>query len=228
MLIMMRSFAESPHRMMNPKFGRTLNIGLVLIILFFAAAIRGQQTSVSKAQMDSSRRDAQTGPAQQGGSRARGRQTGAGISGPGEQAVRAAFEKLLDGIRHANVDEVMSVYWNSPQLIIFNNNGTVTKGWEQVRANRVSLYAEVKDVKLEVRDVRLRMLGPNAALVTCLWTQSQTFRGTPESSSGRLTLVFQRIGGEWKAVHAHTSPEAPDPSRLMPSERPSATPKAKS
>jgi len=137
--------------------------------------------------------------------------------------VRAAFEKLLDGIRRADVDEVMSVYWDSPQLIIFNNNGTVTKGWEQVRANRVSLYADVKDVKLDVRDVRVHMLGSNAALVTCLWTQAQTFRGTPERASGRLTLVFQRIGSEWKAIHAHTSPEAPDPSRLLPSERGATT-----
>ena len=49
------------------------------------------------------------------------------------QAVLAAFDKLVAGIEHANVNEVMSVYWNNPQLNLFNYNGTVTKGWEQVK-----------------------------------------------------------------------------------------------
>src|SRR5688572_11903171 len=55
---------------------------------------------------------------------------------PGSEGVLAAFNALLDGIRHASVNEVMGVYWNSPRLNLFNYNGTVTKGWEQVRKNR--------------------------------------------------------------------------------------------
>jgi ketosteroid isomerase-like protein len=135
------------------------------------------------------------------------------------RAVREAFDTLIDGIRKANVDTVMSVYWNSPQLVLFNNNGTVTRTWDQVKSNRQSLYAKVEDVKLDVRDVRVQVLGRDAAVVTCLWTQSQTTDGKPETASGRLTLVFQQIGGDWKAMHAHTSPDRPDPSRLFPSER---------
>ena len=95
---------------------------------------------------------------------------------PGSEAVLAAFNKLLDGIRHASVNEVMSVYWNSPRLSLFNYNGTVTKGWEQVRTNRQSSYPEIKDVKLDVRDVAVTMLGQDGAVVTCLWTQSQSER----------------------------------------------------
>src|SRR5262249_7246416 len=52
---------------------------------------------------------------------------------PGSDAVVAAFNSLLDGIRHADVDAVTAVYWNSPRLSLFNYNGSVTKGWEQVR-----------------------------------------------------------------------------------------------
>jgi uncharacterized protein (TIGR02246 family) len=133
--------------------------------------------------------------------------------------VRAAFDALIDGIRKADAEAVMGVYWNSPQLILFNNNGTVTKSWSQVRSNRESLYAKVQDVKLEVRDVNVRLLGPGAAVVSCLWEQSQTADGQPERATGRLTLVFQKVSAEWKAVHAHTSPDRPDPSRLLPSER---------
>ena len=152
------------------------------------------------------------------------RQTASDAPEAATRDVLAAFNTLLDGIRRADVDTVMSVYWNSPQLIIFNFNGTTTRTWEQVRANRSSSYPHLTDVRLDVRDVRTRMLGANAALVTCLWTQAQTARGTPETSTGRLTLVFQRIGGQWKVIHTHTSPDAPDPSRIPPSERATPTP----
>ena len=105
------------------------------------------------------------------------------------------------------------VYWNSPRLILFNNNGTVTKGWEQMRKNRESSYPDIKDVKLDVRDVSVTMLGRDGAVVTCLWTQSQTYKGIPETATGRMTLVFKRVGTEWKAIHLHTSPDKPDPTR---------------
>jgi len=77
------------------------------------------------------------------------------------------------------------------------------------------------------------MLGRDGAVVTCLWTQSQTYRGTPETASGRMTLVFRRVGTTWKAIHLHTSPDAPDPARVPASEQttetaaPKPTPKPK-
>jgi ketosteroid isomerase-like protein len=144
---------------------------------------------------------------------------------PGSDGVLAAFNSLLDGIRHANVKEVMTVYWNNPRLNLFNYNGTVTKGWEQVKKNRESSYPEIKDVKLEVRDVSVTMLGTTSALVTCQWTQTQNYKGTPETAAGRMTLAFRRIGTAWKAIHLHSSPDTPNPAVIPPSEqRPVASP----
>ena len=139
------------------------------------------------------------------------------------EAVLAAFNKLLDGIRHANVNEVTAVYWNSPRLNLFNYNGTVTKGWEQMRKNRASSYPEIKDVKLDVKDVNVTMLGRDAALVTCVWTQSQNYKGTPETASGRMTLVFRKFANAWKAIHLHSSPDTPNPASIPPSEQVPAT-----
>jgi ketosteroid isomerase-like protein len=149
---------------------------------------------------------------------------------PGAAAVRAVFDTLIKNIERSDVEAVMSLYWNSPQLTVFNNNGTVTRGWEQVRSNRASSYPDAKNVHIDARDVKVQMLGAGGAVVTCLWRQSQEFRGAPESSAGRLTVAFRLINQGWKIVHTHSSPEAPDPSRLAPSEqttppaRPAATP----
>jgi ketosteroid isomerase-like protein len=153
--------------------------------------------------------------------------TGRNRSDATSRGVVEAFDALIAGIEKADVQLVTNVYWNSPQLTLFNNNGTVTRGWDQMRKNRESSYPNLKDVKLAVRDRRVLMLGRDAAMVTCLWTQSQTYKGTPETASGRMTLVFQRINGVWKAVHLHTSPDAPDPSRVAPSEQTTETTKPK-
>jgi ketosteroid isomerase-like protein len=147
---------------------------------------------------------------------------------PSAKDIIAIVNELKAGIEAANVDAVTGVYWNSPQLVLFNNNGSVTKTWEQMRKNRESSYPKLKDVKLEMRDLRVQMLGRDGAVANFLWTQSQTYDGTPETVTGRTTLVFRRIGNSWKAVHLHSSPDAPDQSRVLPSERttPTPTPKA--
>lgn len=165
----------------------------------------------------------------------RSRRTGAATgtaraAEPGAAAVRAVFDTLIKNIERSDVDAVMSLYWNSSQLTVLNNNGTVTRGWEQVRSNRASSYPEAKDVKIETRDVKVTMLGSAGAVVMCLWRQTQEAHGAREASAGRLTVVFRLVNNGWKIVHTHSSPDAPDPSRLAPSERsvipgqPSATP----
>jgi ketosteroid isomerase-like protein len=133
--------------------------------------------------------------------------------------VLAAFDKIVEGIRRSNVDMYTSGYWNSTNLVLFNYNGTVTRGWDQLRKNRESSFPATKDVKLDIRDKHVQMLGRDGAVVTCLWTQSQTFNGQPDTASGRMTLVFKRVGAEWKAVHLHTSPDKPDASRVPASEQ---------
>ena len=147
------------------------------------------------------------------------RNEAAGAQASPSGAVLAAFNSLLDGIRDADVKAVTNAYQNTPRLLLFNYNGTVTKGWDQLKANREASYPNMKDVKLEVRDLRVTMLGTTAALITCQWTQSMTFNGTAETDTGRMTIVFRKIGKDWKAVHLHTSPDNPDPSRVPPSEQ---------
>ena len=86
--------------------------------------------------------------------------------------------------------------------------------------NRDALYAKIKNVSLDITGLRVEMLGKNAAYLTCKWKQTQESDGKLESASGRMTLVFNLIGKDWKIVHIHTSPDNPDTTRpVFPSER---------
>lgn len=202
---------------------RSLAVVAFIVAVAAAAFAQNANTSTQPAMRAQEETGSQEGAANTTRPRQR-RNRGGDATSASTKGVTAAFNALLDGIRRADVNAVTGIYWNSPQLILFNNNGTVTRGWEQMRQNRASSYPEMKDVKLDVRDVRVQMLGRDAAVVTCLWTQSQTFRGTPETATGRMTIVFRNTGGAWKAIHLHTSPDKPDPTRLLPSETETETP----
>ncbi len=136
------------------------------------------------------------------------------------KGVRDSFERLLEGIRQVDAKKVMDAYEKSPRTLFFNNNGSVTLGWDQMNSNRESSYAKIKDVTLDVTGVRVEMLGRTAAYVSCKWKQSQVYDGKLEDASGRMTLVFKLIGKDWKVVHLHTSPDNPPATRpVLDSER---------
>ncbi len=134
--------------------------------------------------------------------------------------VRASFERLVEGIKQVDVDKVMSVYEKSPRLLVFNNNGTATQGWDEVKSVNEKIYAKLSNVTLDITGLRVEMLGKTAAYVSCKWKQTQENNGKLEDSSGRMTLVFKLVGKDWKIVHRHTSPDKPDAMRpVFPSER---------
>ncbi|MCD9186680.1 MAG: nuclear transport factor 2 family protein [Pyrinomonadaceae bacterium] len=136
------------------------------------------------------------------------------------KAVRETFDRLIEGIKQADAEKVMSVYEKSDRILFFNNNGSATIGWNEMKKQRESLYANTSDVTLEVTGLRVEMLSPTSAYVSCKWKQTQTYKEKLEDASGRMTVVFKLIGKEWKAVHLHTSPDNPPATRpVFPSER---------
>ena len=136
------------------------------------------------------------------------------------KGVHDAFDRLVEGIKEVDVAKVMSVYAKDSKLLIFNNNGTATQGWDEVKSVNEKIYAKLSNVTLDITGLRIEMLGAKAAYVTCKWKQTQDNNGKMEESSGRMTLVFKLTGKDWKITHRHTSPDKPDATRpVFPSER---------
>src|SRR2546429_7775937 len=101
-------------------------------------------TTSTKTTNSSTATDEQSGTPQSEAKPARktttqGKRTGSSNE-PTVQDVDKTFDALIAGITRADVDAVTSIYWNSPQLVLFNNNGTITKGWQQMHTNRASSY----------------------------------------------------------------------------------------
>ncbi len=123
------------------------------------------------------------------------------------KGVRDAFERLTEGIRQVDAEKMMRVYDNNERTLFFNTNGSVTMGWTQMKKNRDESFAKIKNVTLETTGVRVELLSPTSAYVSFKWKQTQEADGKLESASGRTTLVFKKIGKDWKAVHLHSSPD---------------------
>ena len=141
-------------------------------------------------------------------------QKSAGAAKPDpSKGVHDAFDRLTEGLRQADAEKVMSVYDNSDRTLFFNNNGSATIGWEQMHKLREEQYAKTKNVTLDVTGLRVEMLSPTSAYVSYKWKQQQEYDSKLESGSGRTTLVFKKIGKDWKVVHMHTSPDNPPATR---------------
>lgn len=136
------------------------------------------------------------------------------------KGVHDSFDRLIEGIKQVDAEKVMSSYAKSNDLLIFNNNGSATKGWDNVNENTKQVYAKLSNVTIEITGLTIHMLGTSGAYLTCKWKQSQENAGKLETASGRMTLVYQLAGKDWKIVHRHTSPDNPDATRpIFPSER---------
>lgn len=149
-----------------------------------------------------------------------GQKAATGAKADPAKGVRDAFDRLVDGIKQVDSEKLMSVYDKSDRTLFFNNNGSVTMGWTQMKENRDSISAKTKNVSIEPTGVRVEMLSPTSAYVSFKWKQQQEYDGKLETASGRTTLIFKKIGKDWKAVHLHTSPDNPGPTRpVLDSER---------
>jgi ketosteroid isomerase-like protein len=136
------------------------------------------------------------------------------------RSVHDAFDRLVEGIKQVDAEKVMAAYEKSDRLLVFNNNGTATLGWDTVKTNTESTYSKLANVTLEITGLRIEMLGPKGAYVSCKWKQTQENSGKLEDASGRMTLIYKLVGKDWKITHRHTSPDNPAASRpVFPSER---------
>lgn len=120
---------------------------------------------------------------------------------------KAAVEQVLRAQQEAwnrhDLDGFMAGYWNSPELTFFSG-ANEKAGWQETmdryRARYQSPGHEMG--RLEFSELRIEMLGADAAFVRGAWHLTMPDGKTPH---GLFTLVFRRFGDGWKIVHDHTS-----------------------
>ncbi|HXJ86076.1 MAG TPA: nuclear transport factor 2 family protein [Candidatus Binatia bacterium] len=120
---------------------------------------------------------------------------------------KAAIEQVLHAQQEAwnrhDLDAFMQGYWKSPDLTFFSG-AKESKGWQATVDRYHATYTSPGHEmgKLDFSELRIEMLGHDAAFVRGVWQLSMPDGKTPH---GRFTLVFRIFPDGWKIVHDHTS-----------------------
>jgi len=108
-----------------------------------------------------------------------------------------------DAWNHEDLEGFMKWYWNSPDLTFFSG-AKENRGWQTTLDHYRATYASPGHEmgKLEFSNLRIEMLGPEAAFVRGEFHLTMPDGKTPH---GLFTLVFRKFPDDWKIVHDHTS-----------------------
>lgn len=124
-----------------------------------------------------------------------------------DAATKSAIEHVLltqqDAWNHHDLDAFMTGYWNSSELTFFSG-ARESIGWQATIDRYRATYASPGHEmgKLDFSDLRVEVLGPEAAFVRGVWQLTMSDGKMPH---GRFTLIFRKFPDGWKVIHDHTS-----------------------
>lgn len=104
-----------------------------------------------------------------------------------------------------DLEAFMAGYWKSPELTFFSGAHEF-KGWQAALDRYKNSYQSAgKEMgKLEFTNLRVEMLGPEAAFVRGEFHLTMSDGKTPH---GLFTLIFRKFPEGWKIVHDHSAGE---------------------
>ncbi len=120
-------------------------------------------------------------------------------------AIRQVIEQQQAAWNRHDLEAFMSGYVNSPELTFFSG-AHESKGWQAALDRYKKNYEGPGHEmgKLEFTNLRIEMLGPDAAFVRGEFHLTMSDGKAPH---GLFTLIFKKFTDGWKIVHDHSSGE---------------------
>ena len=121
------------------------------------------------------------------------------------EEIRQVIVKQQNAWNRGDLEEFMAGYWNSLELTFFSG-ARESKGWQAALDRYKKSYQSAGHEmgKLEFANLRIEMLGPEAAFVRGEFHLTMSDGKTPH---GLFTLIFRRFPEGWKIVHDQSAGE---------------------
>jgi beta-aspartyl-peptidase (threonine type) len=117
------------------------------------------------------------------------------------QGIYALVLKMVDAWNAHDLDGYLSVFWNSPDLVVIVE-GEQAKGWAELSANYHRGFTDLTQMGSVITDrVQIQTVSPGIALVVDWWTLVFTTR----KISGTSTFVVRNLPEGWRIVAGHTT-----------------------
>jgi Xaa-Pro aminopeptidase len=122
-------------------------------------------------------------------------------------AIRSLIEKYAKSVDTADTILAAEVWLDSPDVSFIHPLGH-EHGFEQIKQNVYTrlMGENFSERKLNVHDVSIHAYG-DSAWAEFYWDFAAKFRkdGSPLTTHGRETQLYQKIQGRWRLVHVHYS-----------------------
>jgi uncharacterized protein (TIGR02246 family) len=114
--------------------------------------------------------------------------------------IRATMDRQVQAWNNGNIEGFMAGYWKSDSFTFQSGNKRLI-GWDNLMAMYKKNYAGEKMGKLKFTDIQIKTLANDVYLILGRWQVT-----TKDSQKeGLFTLIFKRIGKDWKIIHDHSS-----------------------
>jgi ketosteroid isomerase-like protein len=123
------------------------------------------------------------------------------------RAVSDQYNNALEALLNGDASPMAEIWSHEDDVTTMHISGGREEGWDTVGGTFEGFAAAMTDGTAPRTDHVIRVIGDAAYE---LYTQeiSATFAGEPLSVEGRVTNVYRKENGEWKAVHHHADLDA--------------------
>ncbi len=127
-----------------------------------------------------------------------------------ETGVRRAFDEYVARANAGDWDAVLAFYSDDPDFHWVEDGAVAYPSKADLAAAVEGIYDAVKEMGLEVDDVRVLPLRDDLAWLTASWKQSFTLvSGESLSYAGATTILCEREGDRWVFLTGHNSTAKP-------------------
>lgn len=121
---------------------------------------------------------------------------------PDVKKIKAVLGHQIEAWNRHDLEGFMDGYWQSDNLTFYSGGSSVS-GWKTTLERYRNRYQSAGNEmgQLDFTDLQIEMLGSTSAFVRGHWR----LKMAGSEPGGLFTLIFRKMGGNWKIVHDHTS-----------------------
>src|SRR5437773_11726037 len=131
---------------------------------------------------------------------------------PGAASVRTEVQQVVrayvDAFNKADAAALTEMYSREAGVTSVGD-GQITRGWDAIRSIADSIAGAEGKYKVATGSIDVTPLGPGHALALTSTILTVKSGDQEVQLRGAMTLVYKKIGAEWKIIHDHTSTVTP-------------------